>query len=135
MRLKNNIYNSRRQVRFNPSDLFLYAVTDSGMNRKWGHSISDAVKASVEGGATIVQLRFASADTVFPQWWITMLHFALYENILRVIGELLLPFFCISASNASNPSDVHMLMFSSCPPFAFALSQLIVTLCMVMFFP
>lgn len=27
------------------------------MNRKWGHSITDAVKAAVEGGATIVQLR------------------------------------------------------------------------------
>ncbi|KAK9929176.1 hypothetical protein M0R45_026282 [Rubus argutus] len=63
MRLKNNIYNSRRQVRFNPSDLFLYAVTDSGMNRKWGHSISDAVKAAVEGGATIVQLREKDIET------------------------------------------------------------------------
>lgn len=114
MRLKNNIHNSGRQVRFNASDLFLYAVTDSGMNRKWGHSISDAVKAAVEGGATIVQLRFAFADTVFPHWWITMLRFALYDNILRVTGALLLPFLCVSASNASNPSDVLMLMFSSC---------------------
>ncbi|KAM5574392.1 thiamine biosynthetic bifunctional enzyme TH1, chloroplastic [Rosa sericea] len=63
MRLKNNIHKSAGQVRFNPSDLFLYAVTDSGMNRKWGHSISDAVKAAVEGGATIVQLREKDIET------------------------------------------------------------------------
>jgi hypothetical protein len=42
---------------FNPDDLFLYAVTDSRMNKKWGRSIKDAVKAAIEGGATIVQLR------------------------------------------------------------------------------
>lgn len=46
------------QNKFNPNDLLLYAVTDSGMNRRWGRSISDAVKSAVEGGATIVQLRF-----------------------------------------------------------------------------
>ncbi|XP_062030278.1 thiamine biosynthetic bifunctional enzyme TH1, chloroplastic isoform X2 [Rosa rugosa] len=63
MRLKNNIHKSAGQVRFNPSNLFLYAVTDSGMNRKWGHSISDAVKAAVEGGATIVQLREKDIET------------------------------------------------------------------------
>ncbi|KAH0988660.1 hypothetical protein GBA52_000143 [Prunus armeniaca] len=63
MKLKSNAHNSGRQVRFNPSDLFLYAVTDSGMNRRWGHSISDAVKAAVQGGATIVQLREKDIDT------------------------------------------------------------------------
>ncbi|PRQ19791.1 putative transferase [Rosa chinensis] len=63
MRLKNNIHKSAGQVRFNPSDLFLYAVTDSAMNRKWGHAISDAVKAAVEGGATIVQLREKDIET------------------------------------------------------------------------
>ncbi|GAU24375.1 hypothetical protein TSUD_390840 [Trifolium subterraneum] len=61
--LKNTNKSSCRQDRFNPSDLFLYAVTDSGMNRKWGRSIAEAVKAAVEGGATIVQLREKDADT------------------------------------------------------------------------
>lgn len=59
--LKNISQSSLRQDRFNPNDLLLYAVTDSGMNRKWGRSIADAVKAAVEGGATIVQLRFATS--------------------------------------------------------------------------
>lgn len=48
---------------FSPSDLFLYAVTDSGMNGKWGRSITDAVKAAIEGGATIVQLREKNLET------------------------------------------------------------------------
>lgn len=43
---------------FNPDDLFLYAVTDSRMNKKWNRSIVDAIKAAIEGGATIIQLRF-----------------------------------------------------------------------------
>ncbi|GFY89355.1 thiamin biosynthesis protein [Actinidia rufa] len=34
-----------------------------GMNRNWGHSITDAVKAAIEGGATIVQLREKDAET------------------------------------------------------------------------
>ncbi|KAD3336339.1 hypothetical protein E3N88_31858 [Mikania micrantha] len=54
---------SSRLQPFDPSDLFLYAVTDSGMNKKWGHSITDAVKAAIEGGATIVQLREKDAET------------------------------------------------------------------------
>ncbi|KAK9069605.1 hypothetical protein SSX86_011509 [Deinandra increscens subsp. villosa] len=53
---------SRLQL-FDPSDLFLYAVTDSGMNKKWGRPITDAVKAAIEGGATIVQLREKDAET------------------------------------------------------------------------
>ncbi|XP_031272385.1 thiamine biosynthetic bifunctional enzyme TH1, chloroplastic-like isoform X1 [Pistacia vera] len=60
LRLKNT---SCRQEAFNPSDLFLYAVTDSGMNKKWGRSITDAVKSAIEGGATIIQLREKDADT------------------------------------------------------------------------
>lgn len=48
---------------FSPADLFLYAVTDSGMNKKWGRSINDAVRAAVEGGATIVQLREKNMET------------------------------------------------------------------------
>ncbi|KAI3810369.1 hypothetical protein L1987_19981 [Smallanthus sonchifolius] len=55
--------NSSRLQMFDPSDLFLYAVTDSGMNKRWGHSITDAVKAAIEGGATIVQLREKDAET------------------------------------------------------------------------
>ncbi|XP_027336561.1 thiamine biosynthetic bifunctional enzyme TH1, chloroplastic [Abrus precatorius] len=61
--LKNINQSSCRQSRFNPNDLLLYAVTDSGMNRKWGRSIAEAVKAAVEGGATIVQLREKDAET------------------------------------------------------------------------
>ncbi|KAI6678738.1 hypothetical protein NL676_039534 [Syzygium grande] len=45
-----------KKMVLDPSDLFLYAVKDSGMNRKWGRSIEDAVQAAIEGGATIIQL-------------------------------------------------------------------------------
>ncbi|KAL3814500.1 hypothetical protein ACJIZ3_015768 [Penstemon smallii] len=62
MKLKGNSMKSTRRP-FEPSDLLLYAVTDSRMNKKWGRSIRDAVKAAVEGGATIVQLREKDADT------------------------------------------------------------------------
>lgn len=55
-KLKRNI--SGRLQPFTPSDLFLYAVTDLGMNKKWGRSITDAVKGAIEGGATIVQIRY-----------------------------------------------------------------------------
>lgn len=55
-KLKRN-QNSSRLQRFDPDDLLLYAVTDSKMNNKWGRSITDALKAAIEGGATIVQLR------------------------------------------------------------------------------
>ncbi|XP_061337193.1 thiamine biosynthetic bifunctional enzyme TH1, chloroplastic isoform X1 [Gastrolobium bilobum] len=61
--LKNINQSSYRQDIFNPNDLLLYAVTDSAMNRKWGRSIAEAVKAAVEGGATIVQLREKDAET------------------------------------------------------------------------
>ncbi|CAN6880979.1 unnamed protein product [Brassica oleracea] len=54
---------SYRQSTFKPDDLFLYAVTDSRMNRKWNRSIVDAVKAAIEGGATIIQLREKEAET------------------------------------------------------------------------
>lgn len=57
LRLKSDVRYSSRQKVFDPSDLFLYAVTDSGINKKWGRSITDAVKAAIKGGATIVQLR------------------------------------------------------------------------------
>jgi hydroxymethylpyrimidine kinase/phosphomethylpyrimidine kinase/thiamine-phosphate diphosphorylase len=62
LRLKSYVQNSCRQVGFSPSDLFLYAVTDPGMNKKWGRSITDAVKAAIDGGATIIQLRFVALD-------------------------------------------------------------------------
>uniref|UniRef100_A0A1J3CYI1 Thiamine biosynthetic bifunctional enzyme TH1, chloroplastic n=1 Tax=Noccaea caerulescens TaxID=107243 RepID=A0A1J3CYI1_NOCCA len=54
---------SCRCTAFNPDDLFLYAVTDSRMNKKWNRSVVDAVKAAIEGGATIVQLREKEAET------------------------------------------------------------------------
>ncbi|XP_076903411.1 thiamine biosynthetic bifunctional enzyme TH1, chloroplastic-like [Bidens hawaiensis] len=60
-KLKRN--KSNRTQLFDPNDLFLYAVTDSGMNKRWGHSITDAVKSAIEGGATIVQLREKDAET------------------------------------------------------------------------
>ncbi|XP_078432663.1 thiamine biosynthesis protein [Wolffia australiana] len=53
----------RENRRFNPDDLFLYAVTDSRMNKKWGRSIAEAVEAVIEGGATMVQLREKEAET------------------------------------------------------------------------
>ncbi|XP_010530263.1 PREDICTED: thiamine biosynthetic bifunctional enzyme TH1, chloroplastic [Tarenaya hassleriana] len=49
--------------KFNPDSLFLYAVTDSRMNKKWGRSMVDAVKAAIEGGATIIQLREKEVET------------------------------------------------------------------------
>lgn len=58
LRLKSGSHSFHRKDAFNPSDLFLYAVTDSGMNKKWGRSTVDAVAAAIHGGATIVQLRF-----------------------------------------------------------------------------
>ncbi|OMO74243.1 Thiamine phosphate synthase [Corchorus capsularis] len=63
LRLKSNSRDCQRLQAFNPNDLFLYAVTDSGMNKRWGRSITDAVKAAIEGGATIVQLREKDAET------------------------------------------------------------------------
>lgn len=63
LKLKNDEHDLCRQKPFDPSDLFLYAVTDSKMNLKWGRSITDAVKAAVEGGATMIQLREKEADT------------------------------------------------------------------------
>nr|GEU80943.1 thiamine biosynthetic bifunctional enzyme TH1, chloroplastic isoform X1 [Tanacetum cinerariifolium] len=62
-KLKRNAISSSRLQPFEPSDLFLYAVTDSGMNKRWGRSITDAVKAAIEGGATIVQIREKDAET------------------------------------------------------------------------
>ncbi len=58
-KLKCPPYNVGSQPSFKPDQLFLYAVTDSGMNKKWGRSIKEAVQAAIEGGATIVQLRSA----------------------------------------------------------------------------
>ncbi|KAG5525857.1 hypothetical protein RHGRI_032223 [Rhododendron griersonianum] len=63
LKLKRDVRNSCRPRPFEPDDLFLYAVTDSGMNKKWGRSIRDAVKAAIEGGATIIQLREKDAET------------------------------------------------------------------------
>ncbi|KAL8114704.1 thiamine biosynthetic bifunctional enzyme TH1, chloroplastic-like [Apium graveolens] len=62
-KLKWNVQISSRLPRFDPDDLLLYAVTDSRMNSKWGRLITDAVKAAIEGGATIVQLREKDTET------------------------------------------------------------------------
>ncbi|KAJ6807257.1 phosphomethylpyrimidine kinase/thiamin-phosphate pyrophosphorylase [Iris pallida] len=62
-RLKAHDLNSDRKPSFNANDLFLYAVTDSGMNKRWGRSITEAVKACLDGGATIIQLREKEAET------------------------------------------------------------------------
>ncbi|KAL6964393.1 beta ketoadipyl CoA thiolase, th1, variant 2 [Sarracenia purpurea var. burkii] len=62
LKFKSNAQNSCRRQAFNPGDLFLYAVTDSAMNKKWGRSITGAVKAAIEGGATIVQLRLVATN-------------------------------------------------------------------------
>ncbi|KAK6136515.1 hypothetical protein DH2020_029751 [Rehmannia glutinosa] len=62
MKLKHNALPCMRRP-FDPSDLLMYAVTDSRMNKRWGRSMSDAVKAAIEGGATIVQLREKDTDT------------------------------------------------------------------------
>ncbi|KAL0422267.1 UNVERIFIED_CONTAM: Thiamine biosynthetic bifunctional enzyme, chloroplastic [Sesamum latifolium] len=63
MKLKDSALNLCARRLFSPNDLLLYAVTDSRMNKKWGRSMSDAVKSAIEGGATIVQLREKDADT------------------------------------------------------------------------
>ncbi|KAH1030745.1 hypothetical protein J1N35_042919 [Gossypium stocksii] len=63
LRLKGHSQDCHRQQPFDPSDLFLYAVTDSRMNKRWGRSIVDAVKAAIDGGATIIQLREKEAET------------------------------------------------------------------------
>ena len=49
---------------FKSSDLLLYAITDSSMNKRWQRSMYDAVKSAIEGGATIVQLRFIESQFV-----------------------------------------------------------------------
>ncbi|XP_019171467.1 PREDICTED: thiamine biosynthetic bifunctional enzyme TH1, chloroplastic [Ipomoea nil] len=64
LKLKSNAKNLIRLHPFDPSDLFLYAVTDSRMNKKWGRLITDAVKAAIEGGASIIQLREKDAETL-----------------------------------------------------------------------
>ncbi|CAN0880743.1 Thiamine biosynthetic bifunctional enzyme TH1, chloroplastic [Linum grandiflorum] len=56
-------YNSSIYNAFNGNDLFLYAVTDSGMNEKWGRPMEVAVKEAIEGGATIIQLREKNTET------------------------------------------------------------------------
>ncbi|KAE8698659.1 Thiamine biosynthetic bifunctional enzyme TH1 [Hibiscus syriacus] len=63
LRLTSHSQDCHRQKPFSPSDLFLYAVTDSRMNKRWGRSIADAVKAAIDGGVTIVQLREKDAET------------------------------------------------------------------------
>ncbi|KAB2628393.1 thiamine biosynthetic bifunctional enzyme TH1 [Pyrus ussuriensis x Pyrus communis] len=88
-RLKSNIHNSGRQVRFNPSDLFLYAVTDSRMNRKWGHSIVQLREKDIETGD------FLEAAKSCLQ-------------ICRAYGVPLLINDCIDVALASDADGVHI---------------------------
>ena len=82
-KLKRNVYHSRKLQPLDPDDLFLYAVTDSGMNKKWGHSITDSVRAAIEGGATIVQLRFSF---LYPLLSLLFFFFYLLEyHVIHVI--------------------------------------------------
>lgn len=55
-------YSGNRSM-FSADNLFLYAVTDSRMNKKWGRSMTEAVQACIDGGATIVQLREKETST------------------------------------------------------------------------
>lgn len=48
---------------FKKSHLELYAVTDPRMNAMWQRSMEDAVRAAIDGGATIVQIREKDSDT------------------------------------------------------------------------
>ncbi|GMH21875.1 hypothetical protein Nepgr_023718 [Nepenthes gracilis] len=61
--LKNAPHRSLARCLFSPEKLLLYAVTDAGMNEKWGRSITGAIKATIEGGSTIVQLREKNSET------------------------------------------------------------------------
>nr|GEU97894.1 thiamine biosynthetic bifunctional enzyme TH1, chloroplastic isoform X1 [Tanacetum cinerariifolium] len=72
-KLKRNAISSSRLQPFEPSDLFLYAVTDSGMNKRWGRSITDAVRAAILGGATIVQIRMEEKDHYLYETTLSML--------------------------------------------------------------
>ncbi|CAL1385555.1 unnamed protein product [Linum trigynum] len=60
LRLK---HNTSTGGTFSGNELFLYAVTDSGMNEKWERPMEVAVKEAIEGGATIIQLREKDAET------------------------------------------------------------------------
>lgn len=73
LKLKHNFSSSSRRRGFSPDDLLLYAVTDSGMNKRWGRSIPDAVKAAIEGGATIIQLRLVLSTLIF-MWVLLFRH-------------------------------------------------------------
>lgn len=92
-KLKRNTCNSSRLQVFDPSDLFLYAVTDSGMNKKWGRPITDAVKAAIEGGATIVQIRFSFSPFSFL---LLLLMFSCFRNYFFYFGCTRSRFACFS---------------------------------------
>lgn len=84
-RLKCPPYNIGSQQRFNPDSLFLYAVTDSRMNKRWGHSMEDAVKAAIEGGATIVQLRsvYCKIGVLVNIYYCISLMYFVFGNVQR----------------------------------------------------
>ncbi|KAF0890163.1 hypothetical protein E2562_038420, partial [Oryza meyeriana var. granulata] len=57
-KLKCPPYNVGSQPSFKPDQLFLYAVTDSGMNKKWDRSIKEAVEAAIEEKKILIQETF-----------------------------------------------------------------------------
>ncbi|PWA76714.1 Aldolase-type TIM barrel [Artemisia annua] len=61
-KLNKNAINSNRLEPFEPSDLFLYAVTDSGMNKRWGNSLSGDVKVLLETIFSWISIRVIMYD-------------------------------------------------------------------------
>ena len=66
LKINHRMISGSEKRRFNPESLLLYAVTDSRMNKKWGRSITEAVEAAIEGGATMVQLRLETSNVSIP---------------------------------------------------------------------
>ncbi|MQL71168.1 hypothetical protein Taro_003442 [Colocasia esculenta] len=63
VKIKDHIRSVTEKQQFRSDDLLLYAITDPRMNKRWGRSITDAVKSAIEGGATMIQLREKDAET------------------------------------------------------------------------
>eukprot|EP00258_Populus_trichocarpa_P036571 XP_024452590.1 thiamine biosynthetic bifunctional enzyme TH1, chloroplastic isoform X3 [Populus trichocarpa] len=103
LRLKSGSHSFHRKDAFNPSDLFLYAVTDSGMNKKWGRSTVDAVAAAIQGGATIVQLRDKDAGTKdFLETAKSCLAVCRSHGVPLLIND------CVDVALASDADGVHV---------------------------
>ncbi|OVA10928.1 Thiamine phosphate synthase [Macleaya cordata] len=114
-KLKRNVCSSSRRG-FNPNDLLLYAITDSRMNKKWGRSITDAVKAAIEGGATIIQLREKEAETrEFVELAKACLEISRSHGVLLLINDR------VDVALASDADGVHVGQSDMSPRIARAL--------------